>query len=71
MSAHTDPYARTEEATHVTPDTEFDDERKSRVKAELDEVLDPCSCMSNHPISILDLGLVCFVESDDGVGITV
>ena len=58
MSAHTDPYARTEPATHVTPETEFDDERKNRVKAKLEEVLDPCSCMSEHPINIVDLGLV-------------
>jgi metal-sulfur cluster biosynthetic enzyme len=65
MSAHTDPYARTEEATHVTPATEFDDKRKTRVKAELDEVLDPCSCMSDHPISILDLGLVESISVDD------
>jgi metal-sulfur cluster biosynthetic enzyme len=65
MSAHTDPYARTDEATHVTPNTEFDDERKTRIKGELDEVLDPCSCMSDHPISILDLGLVESIAVDD------
>ena len=58
MSAHTDPYARTEPATHVTPETEFDDERKTKVKAQLMEVLDPCSCMSEHPINIVDLGLI-------------
>jgi metal-sulfur cluster biosynthetic enzyme len=65
MSAYTDPYARTEEATHVTPSTEFDDDRKMRIKAELDKVLDPCSCMSDHPISILDLGLVESISVDD------
>jgi metal-sulfur cluster biosynthetic enzyme len=64
MSAHTDPYARTEPATHVTPDTEFDDERKSKVKAQLEEVLDPCSCMSEHPINIIDLGLIESIEVD-------
>jgi metal-sulfur cluster biosynthetic enzyme len=58
MSAHTDPYARTEPATHVTPETEFDDERKNQVKTQLEEVLDPCSCMSEHPINIVDLGLI-------------
>jgi metal-sulfur cluster biosynthetic enzyme len=58
MSTHTDPYARTEPATHVTPETEFDDERKTKIKAQLSEVLDPCSCMSEHPIDVVDLGLV-------------
>ncbi|SDN24244.1 Metal-sulfur cluster biosynthetic enzyme [Halogranum gelatinilyticum] len=51
--------------THVTPDQEFDSELKSRIKTELGEVLDPCSCMSDHPISILDLGLVERIEVDD------
>src|SRR6056297_3104510 len=43
---------------HITPDQEFSDDLKSQIKTELGEVLDPCSCMSDHPISILDLGLV-------------
>jgi metal-sulfur cluster biosynthetic enzyme len=64
MSAHTDPYARTEPATHVTPSTEFDDERKNRVKTQLEKVLDPCSCMSEHPINIVDLGLIEAISLD-------
>ncbi|WP_267643388.1 metal-sulfur cluster assembly factor [Haloarchaeobius amylolyticus] len=51
---------------HITPDHEFDDPLKTAIKAELDEVLDPCSCASNHPISILDLGLVEGIETNDG-----
>lgn len=58
MSTYTDPYASSDPPTHVTPETEFDDERKNRIKAQLSEVLDPCSCMSEHPINIVDLGLV-------------
>jgi ATP-binding protein involved in chromosome partitioning len=50
---------------HVTPDQEFDSELKSQIKTELGEVLDPCSCMSDHPISILDLGLVERIEVAD------
>ncbi|SEP28284.1 Metal-sulfur cluster biosynthetic enzyme [Halogranum amylolyticum] len=52
---------------HVTPDQEFSDELKSQIKTELGKVLDPCSCMSDHPISILDLGLVESIDVDDGV----
>jgi ATP-binding protein involved in chromosome partitioning len=50
----------------VTPDQEFSDELKSQIQTELGKVLDPCSCMSDHPISILDLGLVERIEVDDG-----
>ncbi|WP_435335815.1 metal-sulfur cluster assembly factor [Haloarchaeobius sp. TZWWS8] len=52
--------------SHITADQEFDDPLKSAIKAELDQVLDPCSCMSNHPVSILDLGLVEDIETRDG-----
>lgn len=52
--------------SHVTPDQTFDSELKSQIKTELGKVLDPCSCMSDHPISILDLGLVETIEVDDG-----
>ena len=54
-------------SSHVTPDEEFTNERKERIKDELGKVLDPCSCMSDHPISILDLGLVESIDVDDGV----
>ncbi|WP_380678698.1 metal-sulfur cluster assembly factor [Salinigranum sp. GCM10025319] len=63
MSVHIDPYATDDEPSHVTPETEFDDERKAQVKTRLEEVLDPCSCMSDHPISIVDLGLVESIET--------
>ena len=52
-------------ADHVLPTTEFQSELKSAVKAKLEAVLDPCSCMSDHPISILDLGLVESIAVDD------
>ena len=48
----------TDATDHVLPTTEFQSAVKRDVKAELEAVLDPCSCMSDHPISILDLGLV-------------
>jgi metal-sulfur cluster biosynthetic enzyme len=55
-------------STHVTPDTEFENELKAAVKEELAEVLDPCSCMSEHPINIVDLGLVEEIAVDEGEG---
>jgi metal-sulfur cluster biosynthetic enzyme len=54
-----------EPADHVLPTTEFQSELKSAVKAKLEAVLDPCSCMSEHPISIVDLGLVDDIEWDE------
>ena len=54
-------------STHITPDKEFSDPLKERIKGELGRVLDPCSCMSDHPISILDLGLVEDISVEDGV----
>ena len=35
---------------------------EERVRAELREVIDPCSCMTQTPVSIVDLGLVQAVE---------
>jgi metal-sulfur cluster biosynthetic enzyme len=64
MSTDTDPFARSDPATHVTPETEFDDERKAAIRDRLTEVLDPCSCMSEHPIDIVALGLVESIERD-------
>lgn len=58
----------TETSDHVLPTTEFQTELKRDVKAELEEVLDPCSCMSEHPISIVDLGLVDEIEWDESTG---
>ena len=54
-----------EPADHVLPTTEFQDEVKTEVKDKLEAVLDPCSCMSEHPISIVDLGLVDDIEWDE------
>lgn len=62
MSAYTDPYASSEPQSHVTPETEFETEVKNRIKTQLEKVLDPCSCMSDHPINIIDLGLVESIE---------
>ncbi|MDS0260932.1 iron-sulfur cluster assembly protein [Haloarcula sp. S1CR25-12] len=50
---------------HVTPETEFDSDLATAVKGQLREVLDPCSCMSNHPIDIIDLGLVDDIAVDE------
>ena len=55
----------TEVTDHVLPTTEFQSEVKREVKAELEAVLDPCSCMSENPISIVDLGLVDDIEWDE------
>ncbi|WP_254273558.1 metal-sulfur cluster assembly factor [Haloarcula marina] len=57
-----------ETADHVLPTTEFQSELKADVKATLEEVLDPCSCMSDHPVSIVDLGLVDEIEWDESTG---
>jgi len=54
-----------EPADHVLPTTEFQSEVKTEVKAKLEAVLDPCSCMSENPISIVDLGLVDDIEWDE------
>ncbi len=54
-----------EPADHVLPTTEFQNEVKAEVKDKLEAVLDPCSCMSEHPISIVDLGLVDDIEWDE------
>jgi len=55
----------TDVTDHVLPTTEFQDEIKTEVKDKLEAVLDPCSCMSEHPISIVDLGLVDDIEWDE------
>ena len=55
----------TDVTDHVLPTTEFQDELKTEVKDKLEAVLDPCSCMSEHPISIVDLGLVDDIEWDE------
>jgi len=55
----------TEPTDHVLPTTEFQNEVKADVKAKLEAVLDPCSCMSENPISIVDLGLVDDIEWDE------
>ena len=55
----------TDVTDHVLPTTEFQDEVKTEVKDKLEAVFDPCSCMSEHPISIVDLGLVDDIEWDE------
>ncbi|MDT3437209.1 iron-sulfur cluster assembly protein [Haloarcula sp. 1CSR25-25] len=54
----------TDVTDHVLPTTEFESDVKTDVKARLEEVLDPCSCMSEHPVNIVDLGLVDGIEWD-------
>lgn len=39
---------------------------ESRVRAELEEVLDPCSTFTDNPVSIVDLGLVDELDVEDG-----
>lgn len=59
-------------ASHITPEQAFEDERKTAIRAELSNVLDPCSCASDHPINIVDFGLIEEIEIDDHghVGVT-
>lgn len=38
----------------------------SQVMDSLEEVLDPCSCFTDHPVNIVELGLVEDVVIDDG-----
>lgn len=51
-------------STHITPDQEFEDQRKAAVRKKLAKVLDPCSCASEHPINLVDFGLVESIEID-------
>jgi metal-sulfur cluster biosynthetic enzyme len=51
-------------SAHITPDQDFEDRRKNAICAELGKVLDPCSCASDHPINIVDFGLVDDIEID-------
>jgi metal-sulfur cluster biosynthetic enzyme len=36
---------------------------KQQIEAELAEVIDPCSCLTPNPVSVLDLGLVQRIET--------
>lgn len=45
------------------------EELHGRVMDALEEILDPCSCQTNRPVSIVDLGLVENVETDPVDGI--
>ncbi len=58
--------------SHITPNQEFEDKRKAAIRATLSNVLDPCSCASEHPINIVDFGLVETIEIDETghVGVT-
>lgn len=58
----------TTEQDHVTPDTEFDSELKTAVKEQLQEVLDPCSCITDNPIDLVDLGLIDDISLDEEAG---
>ena len=42
------------------------DDRRDRVYERLDRVLDPCSCLTERPLSIVELGLVEHVAVDGG-----
>lgn len=42
------------------------DERRSAVESALEDVLDPCSCFTDEPVSIVELGLVEGIEVDGG-----
>lgn len=41
-------------------------ERRSAVESALKDVLDPCSCFTDEPVSIVELGLIEGIEVDDG-----
>jgi metal-sulfur cluster biosynthetic enzyme len=53
---------------HVTPDTEFENELKNDIKAQLQEVLDPCSCITDNPIDLVDLGIIDDISVDETSG---
>jgi len=61
----TDPEA---DLGHVTPETEFDSDLKNAVKAQLQEVLDPCSCITDNPIDLVDLGIIDDITVDEETG---
>ena len=42
------------------------DDRTDEIYDRLDKVLDPCSCLTERPLSIVELGLVERVAVDDG-----
>ncbi len=42
------------------------DEWERIVESALEDVLDPCSCFTDDPVSIVELGLVEGIEIDDG-----
>jgi metal-sulfur cluster biosynthetic enzyme len=50
----------------ISPDETFSDDLKAAVRDQLLEVLDPCSCMSDHPVNVVDLGLIEAIDVDDG-----
>lgn len=54
------------ETDHVTPETEFDSETKTAIKGQLREVLDPCSCITDNPIDLVDLGIIDDISVDEG-----
>jgi metal-sulfur cluster biosynthetic enzyme len=39
---------------------------EKEVVERLDDVLDPCSCMTDNPVSIVELGLLNDIEREDG-----
>lgn len=39
---------------------------ETEVVERLDDVLDPCSCMTDNPVSIVELGLVNEIERENG-----
>ena len=39
---------------------------EEEVVERLDDVLDPCSCMTDNPVSIVELGLVNEIERENG-----
>ncbi|MFC6837930.1 metal-sulfur cluster assembly factor [Halomarina ordinaria] len=59
-------------STASTPGQPFSNGLKATVRGQLLEVLDPCRCMSDHPVNIVDLGLIEATEADGGtVDVTV
>jgi len=45
----------------------MDSTLESRIHAELEQILDPCSTFTDNPVNIVDLGLVDEVTVEDGV----
>lgn len=50
---------------HLTPDTKCDYGLKTAIKEQLQEILGPCSCLTNDPINFVDLSIIDAISFDE------